>query len=354
MSMVGFVDSLAKATNVRWFCLPLDFIADGARRERLSIALDIISRYPKMFLNLIVANTEKLSISAINDSAALISRIAKKSNNGFDNFRVGASCGCPSNAPFFPFSRHEGDAIAFSFALETTSIALDVANELGPTLHIDIYRDKLVAKLTTILFDIQRVGERIEQDSGCEFRGIDASFAPFPDGKMSVAALIERLLGSPVGSHGSVFITAILTDVIRTALIKSGAHPVGFNGVMFSLLEDNGLASANSRRLITMDGLVALASVCACGIDMVPVPGSSFPEEIASVMIDIAAMSLSLKKPLGIRLLPIPGRSSNEFTQFNLDFLCDSRVMGLSAIERNLTSSIHTLGMLSPSRLIPT
>jgi len=165
--------------------------------------------------------------------------------------------------------------------------------------------------------------------------------------------LVERLSGAPVGSHGSVFITAILTDAIRAALLKSGALPLGFNGVMYSILEDNGLASANSRRLISLDGLISLASVCACGVDMVPVPGNSFPEELATVMIDIAAMSLSLKKPLGIRLLPIPGRSTNELTQFNLDFLCDSRVMGLSATDRSLESNAHAFGMLAPSRLIP-
>jgi hypothetical protein len=68
-------------------------------------------------------------------------------------------------------------------------------------------------------------------------------------------------------------------------------------------------------------------------------------------MLDIAAMSLSLKKPLGIRLLPIPGKSPNEFTQFNLDFLCDSRVMGLTANDRSLASGTHAMGMLAPSRL---
>jgi uncharacterized protein (UPF0210 family) len=353
LSMIKSVDGLASATNVRWFCLPLDFVEDGSRRERLSVALDIISRFPKLFLNLMIADTERLSLHAINDVAKLISLISRKSNNGFDNFRVGASCGCPPNAPFFPFSRHEGDEVAFSFALETTGIALAVANEVGQNPHLDSYRDSLIARLVSVLSDMQRLGERIEQDSGCEFRGLDASFAPFPDGQMSVASLVEILSGSPVGSHGSVFITALLTDAIRAALLKSGALPVGFNGVMYSLLEDNGLASANNKRSISLDGLVAMSSVCGCGVDMVPVPGNSFPEELAAVMTDIAAISLSLKKPLGIRLLPIPGRSNNEITQFNLDFLCDSRVMGLSSADRSLSSSAHAFGMLAPSRLSP-
>jgi len=163
LSIIKFVDGLATATNVRWFCLPYNFIADGSRRERLSVALDIVSRSPKMFLNMIVADTERLSLCAINDAATLISQISKRSNNGFDNFRVGVSCGCPSNAPFFPFSHHKGDSMAFSFALETTGIALAVANEFGVNPNIDTYRDSLVDRLAPVLCDIQQLGKWIEQ-----------------------------------------------------------------------------------------------------------------------------------------------------------------------------------------------
>lgn len=351
LSVLRWVDGLATETNVRWFCVPIDFVTEGTRRGRLSAALDIISRFPKSFLNLMVADEEKLSVSAINDVSTLVSRIAKKSNNGFDNFRVGASCGCPANAPFFPFSRHEGEVVGFSFALETTDIALSLATEHGPNLKIDKFRDCLVTKLSLVLSDIHQLGEQISREAGCDYCGLDASFAPFPNGYTSVATLVECLLGAPIGSHGSVFITGLLTDAIRAALQKSGALSVGFNGVMYSLLEDNALASANSRRCISLDGLIALSSMCGCGVDMVPVPGVSFPEEIAAVMLDIAAMSLALKKPLGIRLLPITGRLTNEFTQFNLDFLCDSRVMGLTANDRSLASDANAFGMLAPSRL---
>ena len=348
LSTVKYVDELARKTNVRWFCLPFDFMKEGIRRERLNTALDIISKFPKLFLNFIIADGKALSLPAINDVSSVICKIAQKSNSGFDNFRVGASCNCPSNAPFFPFSRHSGDSTAFSFALETTKIALEVTEEFESHVEIDIFRDRLVDKLSTALLDIQRLGEQIEYESGCEYRGLDASLAPFPDGHMSVGKLVERLLGVPIGSHGSVFITAFLTDAVRAALSKSGARSAGFNGVMYSLLEDNGLASANSRRLLNLNGLLALSCVCACGIDMVPIPGNSFPEEIAAVMADIASISIALKKPLGIRVLPIPGCANNEFTRFNSDFLCDSRVMGLSPTDNTLFSSTHSFRMLAP------
>ena len=111
---------------------------------------------------------------------------------------------------------------------------------------------------------------------------------------------------------------------------------------------DNALAAANSRRNINMDALVSLSAVCGCGVDMVPVSGNSFPEEIAGLTLDVAQMALSLHKPLGVRVLPIPNKSPNEFTEFNLDFLCDSRVVGLQAHDRSLATSTPSLGLLSP------
>ena len=351
LSILRWVDRLSDLTGVRWFCLPFDFISEGPRRERLQIALEIIGQFPKLFVNIMAADREKLSVPAINDAAALVLKISKKSNNGFDNFRVGVSCGCPPNSPFFPCSHHEGEGLTFSFALETTNIALKLADDMGPRPEIDGYRDALIEHLTPFYSRIQEAGDRIAAKSKCQFGGIDASFAPFPDGRMSVGALVEKLSGMPIGSHGSVFITGLLTDAIRAALLASSATPIGFNGVMYSILEDNVLASANNRRSISLDALLALSSMCGCGIDMVPIPGASFPEEISSLMLDVAAMSLSLKKPLGVRVLPIPGRAANEFTHFNLDFLCDSRVIGLTANGHGIKSKKHAFGMTAPSRL---
>src|SRR5690606_20609757 len=165
------------------------------------------------------------------------------------------------------FSRHEGDRIGFSFALETTGIALAVVQELGTAPPIDIFRDRLVERLTEALDEIDRLGHDIADRTGSLSKGLDASFAPFPDGEMSVAALVEHLLGAPVGSHGSVFITGVLTDAIRASLRRSGALSVGFNGVMYSLMEDNALAVSNNRRGINMDALISLSAVCGCGVD---------------------------------------------------------------------------------------
>lgn len=350
LSRLRWVDELARTTGARWFCLPLDFVESGPRRGRIAAALDGVVRFERMFLNLILASDRQIAVNAVDDAAKLVLDVSRKSNNGFDNFRVGASCNCPSNAPFFPFSRHEGDNVAFSFALETTQLALEALRDFARPQDTGAVRDRLVTTLTPALASVDEIGRRLADASGTEYRGLDASFAPMPGDDVSVGALVEQIIGAPIGSHASVFATAFLTDAIRTAIRESGARAVGFNGVMYAILEDPVLAAANSKRCISIDSLLALATVCACGLDMVPVPGLSFAEEIGAVMLDVAAMSCALDKPLGIRLLPIPDARVNEFTKLNLDFLCDSRVIGLTSNDRRLTTESHLLGLRTPRR----
>jgi len=46
-------------------------------------------------------------------------------------------------------------------------------------------------------------------------------------------------------------------------------------------------------------------------------------EEIAAMIMDVSSLAITLNKPLGVRILPIPGKKGNELTGFNYDFLVD-------------------------------
>jgi uncharacterized protein (UPF0210 family) len=63
----------------------------------------------------------------------------------------------------------------------------------------------------------------------------------------------------------------------------------------------------------------------------VPLPGDVSPDQIAAVLLDIAALSLRLNKPLTARLLPIPGKSAGEMTDFDFDYFVNGRIMALEA-----------------------
>ena len=319
---------MAQRLGSRWFCLPVDLTQGENYQRRLDAAFGTLFKQPRMFLNLMVADAQGINIRASHDVARFMLNVAQRSNNGFDNFRVGASLCCPANAPFFPFSRHEGDTLKFSFALETTDIALELSELVRQKKRsLGEFSDEFIARLITRLGEINAFGLELQAATGIDYAGLDASLAPFPDGNISVGRLLENLGARPCGSQGSLFITSILTNAIKTAVARSGALAVGFNGVMFSVLEDDVLASANNRRALSVDTLNGWSTVCGCGLDMLPVPGSTLSEDIAAIILDTAALAVRLTKPLGVRLLPIPGKEVNELTQFNFDFLCNSRVM---------------------------
>jgi uncharacterized protein (UPF0210 family) len=348
LSRLQWVDELARKTSTRWFCLPFNLLAPGPRQGRSFAAVDTISRFDRAFVNLILAENRTIAVDAVDDAARIVLAVSRKSTNGFDNFRVGASFNCPPNAPFFPFSRHEGSRVAFSLALETTPIALAALQKCDRPRDASALRQALIDALVPPLRAIDDAAKLLAERSETDYRGVDASFAPLPSGGVSVAELVERLIEAPIGSHGSVFATATLTDALREALVRSRVVTAGFNGVMYSLLEDAVLARANNTRRIDLDALLAMSTVCACGIDMVPVPGVAFPEEIGALMLDVAALSSALDKPLGVRLLPIPNAAVSDLTKLNQDFLCDSRVLGLTSNDRRVESTERPFRFLAP------
>jgi len=62
-------------------------------------------------------------------------------------------------------------------------------------------------------------------------------------------------------------------------------------------------------------------------------PGDINVEKIGALLLDIAALSLRLNKPLTARLMPVPGLKSGDLTHFVFDFFRNSQVMDFPAGE---------------------
>jgi uncharacterized protein (UPF0210 family) len=266
---------------------------------------------------------------------------------------VGISSGVPANSPFFPSSRHEGPDLKFSFALETVNLSIKAleANSQDIKTSVPKLRESLINTLTPLFKRVDGLGQTLENETPFIYSGLDASFAPLPNPDSSVVNLLR--LFRPAGDTtwgGFLSVTALATDIIRESIMRSGAKSTGFNGVMFSVLEDSVLAEAVNRREVDIPYLTALSAVCGCGIDMVPIPEATFFEEIAAVVLDICALSLSLSKPLGVRLLPIPSARVGDYTSFSMEFLCDSRVLELPRSSGNLISFEENLMLRYPLR----
>ena len=159
------------------------------------------------------------------------------------------------------------------------------------------------------------------------FSGIDFSLAPFPSGSASLGTAFERLGIPKVGLHGSLAAAGILTECVERARFPR----TGFNGLLLPVLEDGTLARRASESTLTVKDLLLYSAVCGTGLDTIPLPGDTSPEQITSLLLDLCVLAVRLDKPLTARLLPIPNKKAGDSTDFDFAFFDNSKVMALES-----------------------
>lgn len=256
---------------------------------------------------------------AVRSAAEVIAAIATTSDDGEGNFNFAATAHCPPGTPFFPAAWHAGNP-SFAIGLETPPLLLAAVNSLpdggSPIQHITAVMDAALAP-------IQSQAEAIANSTGRPYLGIDASPAPGPDA--SIGEVIEALTGAPFGAASTLTACANITDALKGLEVKI----CGYSGLMLPVLEDKVLAKRAAEKRYGISELLLYSSVCGTGLDVVPIPGDSTAESMASVIGDVAALSTKYRKPLSARLFPVPGKTAGDAVTFNNPFLTDSVVMDL-------------------------
>ena len=316
------VYKLCNKLEIRWFNVPFNLMNINVMESNFILLL--LKRQPNTFVNLIVAKDNKIDYNAITNASKIVKKVSKLGDGGYHNFRVGVSCNPAINTPFFPFS-YSSEEIGFSISLELPVLINKIIKE-NKGLDLSEIQNTIIKTISPELKKLEKICLEIEKESKLKYHGIDVSIAPYPEKNRSVGNILELLGLEMFGANGTLFFTSYLTDTIHAIIKQSGIKSVGFNGVMYSLIEDTNLCKCNNQNILSIDSLISYSSVCGCGLDMVPIPGSTFNEEISSIILDVAGLSTTLSKPLGIRLLPIPEKSDGERTEFNMDFLCNTRV----------------------------
>ena len=323
---INILSTFAQKINIRWFNIAFDLTKMSQKDQKrvTKTAYYILKKFDNAFVNFIIARNNEINMSAALITSHLIIDVSKLSTNGFDNFRVGISLNPMVNTPFFPFSYSETDN-NFSIAMEITEKFLEIINT---NKNLKEITHNINTHIGSELSNIDSIGLKLNNNN-LKYNGIDASLAPFPDKQISVVEILHKLGLDEVGASGTFFFTSILTDIIKSTLKLYDINKVGFNGVMYSLLEDHLLCNANNRKMLSINQLIGYSTMCGCGLDMVPVPGNILPEELASIILDTAAVAIKLDKPLGVRVLPIPNKEVNEYTEFDMDFLSNTRIIDL-------------------------
>jgi uncharacterized protein (UPF0210 family) len=306
----------------------IDYISLGPATPEAPESFDLIhpvlSAAQDVFTSGLMTGDGGIAMESVRRCAEAIHRLAAVTADGFTNLRFASLANVPPGTPFFPAAYHSGGPPSFALATEAAGLAVEALDEVA---SLAAARERLVRQVEDQAERMSRLGSRLAEDWGVTFAGIDFSLAPFPEEADSIGTAFERLGVPAVGQHGSLAAAAVLTEALERATFQRA----GFNGLMLPVLEDYTLATRAAEGKLAVKDLLLYSAVCGTGLDTVPLPGDTSVEQIYAVLLDLAALSQRLDKPLTARLMPIPGKAAGDPTGFDFAYFANSRVLRLEA-----------------------
>jgi uncharacterized protein (UPF0210 family) len=249
-------------------------------------------------------------------AAQVMHAVAGAVPNGKGSFRFAAAANIPAGTPFFPVGWHDGPS---SLAIGCESAEL-VRLAFSGASDAEEGRRRLSERLTTVLRAIEKIAADVSKLEKLHYRGIDPS--PAPLGSQSIGAALEALSGVPFGDAGTLRACAVVTEVLKSLPIQQ----CGYAGLMLPVLEDAVLAKRAIEGRYGLRDLLLFSSVCGTGLDVVPIPGDTPIHTLANIIVDVAAQSVKLRKPLSVRLYLIPGAKVGDPVHVDDPLLTDSVV----------------------------
>ena len=297
-----------------------------AQPESYEVISDLISETNITFFSGFIADQKTgVSIKGIQQCAKIISQNASLEENGFANLRFSALANVKPFGPFFPGSYHQpGQPPAISIAIEGAD---EVIYAFSNAKNLSEAREILLENLERHANQLGLIFSELLADQKVVLQGFDFSVAPFPVDTCSLGAAMESLGISSLGKHGSLAAAAFLADTLD----RGNWARCGFNGLMLPLLEDSRLSQRSIHQTLTIKDLLIYSAVCGTGLDTIPISGSTTREQIEALLLDIAALSSRLNKPLTARLMPIPGKEAGDLTNFDFEFFSNGRVLAIDA-----------------------
>ena len=266
--------------------------------------------------SLSVADQNHIHWRAVRAAAHVIKYASEHSPHSQATFNFAATANVDPNGPFYPGSYSSQDH-AFAVGLEGASVVQQVfssADISDPERAEQLLADALRTQAHTV----DRVARRIAEDTKWRYGGFDPTPAPLKD--ISIGAAIEKFIGKPFGSPGTMTAARIITEAVQSV----DSQHTGYSGLMLPILEDARLAQRWSERTFDMDSVLAYSAVCGTGFDTIPLPGDVTEDQLARIIGDMATLSVKWKKPLTARLQPVAGKKAGERSDFNDPYLVNA------------------------------
>jgi hypothetical protein len=268
-----------------------------------------------------IADERGIHWNSIRRSAELVKYVAENSPRGQGNFNFAITAMLKPYTPFYPGSYHNGSGRQFAFGFETANLVRDVfAKDKG---NVEAAIPDLTAALTVHAKVADSVGNEVEAATGWTYLGLDPAATALGD--VSIAGAIEAFTGARFGSSGTLTAARIITTAEKAIPVRQ----VGYSGLMLPVLEDKLLAQRWAESTYDVDSLLAYSSVCATGLDTVPLPGDISVEQIERIFSDIASLAFKWNKPLAGRILPVKGKKAGDKTDFQDPYLFNTTLRSL-------------------------
>jgi uncharacterized protein (UPF0210 family) len=169
-------------------------------------------------------------------------------------------------------------------------------------------------------FKITRMGELVGREAarrlGTSFGIVDVSLAPTPAVGDSVSDILELIGVERTGAPGTTVALALLTDAVKKGGAMASSSVGGLSGAFIPVSEDAGMIRAVREGALSLAKLGEMTAVCSVGLDMVAVPGSTPASTIAGILADQMAIGMINGKTTAVRLIPVPGKKSNETVEW--------------------------------------
>jgi uncharacterized protein (UPF0210 family) len=274
----------------------------------VDLLADLLSQPSRINATLITASDDGIHWKSLAQAARLIRSIGQRSPHGQGNFNFAAVAMLKPYGPFFPAAYHLGGSHHFAVGLESAN----VVTEVFTANHNPVTAEKaLVDALTPPLKKAESIALVLASNSGWTYAGIDPT--PAPLGEVSIGRAMEAFIGAPFGSSGTMTASAIITRAVKAIPV----HQTGYSGLMVPVMEDAVLGRRWAENTYNTDSLLAYSSVCAAGLDTIPLPGDVSEARLTQILSDVATLAFKWKKPLAARLLPVPNRKAGEQTEFD-------------------------------------
>ena len=158
-----------------------------------------------------------------------------------------------------------------------------------------------------------------------------------------MAHILEEMGLETCGCHGTTACLAMLNDAVKKGGVMASSHIGGLSGAFNPVTEDAGMIDAATEKVLTLEKLEAMTSVCSVGLDMINIPGDTSPEIISAIIADEAAIGMVNSKTTACRLIPAIGKKEGDTLSFG-GLLGEGPVMRVN--EKSPAVFIHRGGRL--------